>query len=40
MTTPAAPNVDCEQHYPRLPVSDVLAAAKFYTNKLGFRACL
>ncbi|MGH2608959.1 MAG: VOC family protein [Tepidiformaceae bacterium] len=36
MTTPAAPFVECEQHHPRLPVSDVLAAADFYTKKLGF----
>ena len=36
MTTPATPNVDCEQLHAGLPVSDVLAAADFYTNKLGF----
>jgi catechol 2,3-dioxygenase-like lactoylglutathione lyase family enzyme len=32
----AAPHVDCEQHHPALAVSDVLAAADFYTKKLGF----
>jgi catechol 2,3-dioxygenase-like lactoylglutathione lyase family enzyme len=36
MTTPAAPHVDCEQHHPGLAVADVLAAADFYTKKLGF----
>lgn len=36
MTSPAAPHVDCEQHHPSLSVSDVLAAADFYTKKLGF----
>jgi catechol 2,3-dioxygenase-like lactoylglutathione lyase family enzyme len=37
VTTPAAPNVDCEQIHPTLPVGDVRAAADFYTKKLGFR---
>lgn len=37
MTTPATPEVDCEQQHAALPVSDVLAAVDFYTNKLGFR---
>jgi catechol 2,3-dioxygenase-like lactoylglutathione lyase family enzyme len=37
MTTPAMPQVDCEQHHPSLSVVDVLAAAEFYTKKLGFR---
>jgi len=36
MTTPATPDVDCEQLHPALPVSDVLAAVDFYTKKLGF----
>ena len=36
MTTPIAPNVDCEQIHPALAVSDVRAAADFYTKKLGF----
>ena len=35
MTTPV-PHVDCERHHPTLSVSDVLAAADFYTKKLGF----
>lgn len=36
MTTPLAPNVDCEQIHPALAVSDVRAAADFYAKKLGF----
>ena len=36
MTTPHPPDVDCERHHPSLPVRDVLAAADFYTTKLGF----
>jgi|SRR5215813_13146729 len=36
MTNPAAPQVDCEKQHASLSVSDVLAAADFYTNKLGF----
>ena len=36
MTTPSIPQVDCEQFHTSLPVSDVLAAADFYTKKLGF----
>ena len=36
MTAIAAPKVDCEQHHATLSVSDVLAAADFYTKKLGF----
>ena len=31
------PDVDCEQTHTGLPVSDVLAAADFYTKKLGFK---
>jgi catechol 2,3-dioxygenase-like lactoylglutathione lyase family enzyme len=31
-----APQVDCEQHHTSLAVKDVLAAAEFYTSKLGF----
>jgi catechol 2,3-dioxygenase-like lactoylglutathione lyase family enzyme len=34
---PAPPQVDCEQHHASLCVGDVLAAADFYTAKLGFR---
>ncbi|MFN2399216.1 MAG: VOC family protein [Gemmatimonadaceae bacterium] len=37
MTAPAAPDVDCEQQHPALPVSDVLAAVEFYTKRLGFK---
>src|SRR4029079_16938740 len=33
---PTVPQVECGQHYPTLAVSDVIAAAEFYTNKLGF----
>ncbi|HEU4454905.1 MAG TPA: VOC family protein [Longimicrobium sp.] len=36
MATPAVPNVDCERHQPCLSVSDVAAAAEYYTTKLGF----
>ncbi|MFN2420037.1 MAG: VOC family protein [Gemmatimonadota bacterium] len=36
MTTPVTPQVDCEQHHPGLAVNDVVAAADFYTKKLGF----
>lgn len=36
MSTPAAPQVDCDRHHTTLYVSDVLAAVEFYTNKLGF----
>ena len=36
MTTPTAPQVECEQIHPSLAVSDVVAAADFYTKKLGF----
>jgi catechol 2,3-dioxygenase-like lactoylglutathione lyase family enzyme len=37
MTTPAIPQVSCEQLHPSLSVSDLLAATDFYTKKLGFR---
>ena len=37
MPEPLAPEVDCEQYHAALPVSDVLAAVKFYTEKLGFQ---
>jgi catechol 2,3-dioxygenase-like lactoylglutathione lyase family enzyme len=37
MTTPAPPQVECEQQHASLTVSDVTAAADFYTKKLGFR---
>ncbi|MDQ5846082.1 MAG: VOC family protein [Acidobacteriota bacterium] len=36
MTTPAVPQVECEQHHASLSVSDVRAAVDFYTSKLGF----
>lgn len=36
MTSPAAPQVECEQHHASLSVSDVRTAVDFYTNKLGF----
>lgn len=36
MSTPARPHIDCEQHHATLSVSDVSAAADFYSNKLGF----
>jgi catechol 2,3-dioxygenase-like lactoylglutathione lyase family enzyme len=36
MTPPQRPRVDCEQHHASLAVSDVLAAAQFYAEKLGF----
>ena len=35
--TPSMPDVDCEQTHTGLPVSDVRAAAEFYTKKLGFK---
>ena len=36
MNTPLRPQVLCERLHPGLPVPDVLAAAEFYTNRLGF----
>lgn len=36
MTTAHPPDIDCERQHPSLPVRDVLAAADFYTTKLGF----
>ena len=36
MPIPTPPQVDCERLHPGLPVTDVLAAAEFYTSKLGF----
>lgn len=36
MTLPDAPHVNCERQHPKLAVSDVLAAAEFYTKRLGF----
>jgi len=36
MTTAATPQVECEQLHSILSVSDVLAAADFYTKELGF----
>src|SRR5258706_15678750 len=37
MANSGTPRVECEMLHPSLPVSDVVAAADFYTNKLGFR---
>ena len=37
MVTPPIPDVECERQHAALPVSDVLAAADFYTKKLGFK---
>jgi len=37
MATPVTPVVECEQHHASLSVSDVRAAADFYTTRLGFR---
>jgi catechol 2,3-dioxygenase-like lactoylglutathione lyase family enzyme len=36
MTTPAIPDIECEQIHPALVVSDIRAAADFYTERLGF----
>ena len=36
MTERERPDVDCTQQHAELPVSDVRAAADFYTTKLGF----
>jgi catechol 2,3-dioxygenase-like lactoylglutathione lyase family enzyme len=36
MNKPTAPRVDCEKLHPTLVVTDVLEAANFYTEKLGF----
>ena len=36
MPTAAPPQVDCERLHPGLPVPDVLAAADYYTGRLGF----
>jgi catechol 2,3-dioxygenase-like lactoylglutathione lyase family enzyme len=36
MTTPAPPQIDCEEHFPALQVPDVAAAVEFYTTRLGF----
>lgn len=36
MPAPTPPRVDCERLHPGLPVPDVLSAAEFYTNRLGF----
>jgi len=37
MVTPVPPDVECEQEHAALQVSDVAAAAEFYTTKLGFK---
>lgn len=31
------PDVECDRQHPVLSVSDVVAAADFYTTKLGFK---
>lgn len=36
MNTPAPPRIDCERLHPGLRVPDVVAAAGFYVEKLGF----
>jgi catechol 2,3-dioxygenase-like lactoylglutathione lyase family enzyme len=36
MSTPGAPQVECERHHTQLYVGDVPAAVDFYTSKLGF----
>src|SRR4051812_38655467 len=36
MTAPSKPRVECEQQHPSLAVADVMAAADFYKDKLGF----
>jgi catechol 2,3-dioxygenase-like lactoylglutathione lyase family enzyme len=36
MTAPVIPKIECQQQHPSLAVTDVLAAADFYTKKLGF----
>ena len=36
MTTPAVPQVECEQVHPTLSVGDIRAAVDFYTTRLGF----
>ena len=33
---PGAPDIECEMHHTTLVVSDVRAAAEFYTSRLGF----
>jgi catechol 2,3-dioxygenase-like lactoylglutathione lyase family enzyme len=37
MSTPTVPQVECERHHPSPSVSDVVAAADFYTKKLGLQ---
>ena len=36
MSSLPRPPIDCEQHHPSLPVPDVVAAAQFYSDRLGF----
>jgi len=36
MTNLAAPRVECEQHHATLSVADVVRAAEFYVQRLGF----
>jgi len=36
MPSTAAPNIECGQLHPLLPVKDIAAAIDYYTNKLGF----
>lgn len=37
MSRERAPTIDCERHHTGLPVSDVMAAVDFYTERLGFK---
>lgn len=36
MSTPTAPQIECERHHTTLYVGDILAAVDFYTSRLGF----
>jgi catechol 2,3-dioxygenase-like lactoylglutathione lyase family enzyme len=36
MTTPDAPQVECERQHPVLSAPDIVAAVDFYTTRLGF----
>jgi catechol 2,3-dioxygenase-like lactoylglutathione lyase family enzyme len=37
MTTPVVPDIECEQEHAVLMVPDIIAAANFYSTKLGFK---
>jgi catechol 2,3-dioxygenase-like lactoylglutathione lyase family enzyme len=37
MATATVPDVECEQQHPSLAVTDLVAAAEFYTRRLGFK---